>query len=55
MIIEKDCDNWKRLWLLKKILIIEKDCDYWKRLWLLKKIMIIGKINACDKTYSVVI
>ena len=30
MIIKKDCDNWKRLWWLKKIAIIEKDCDDWK-------------------------
>ena len=42
MIIEKDCDNWKRSWLLKKIVIIEKDYYNWK-------------INACDKTDSVVI
>ena len=27
MIIGKDHDYWKRLWLLKKIVIIEKDCD----------------------------
>ena len=27
MIIEKNCNNWKRLWLLKKIVIIEKDWD----------------------------
>ena len=48
MIIEKDCnkedcDDWKRLWWLKKIVIIEKDCDTWndcdnwKILWWLKK------------------
>ena len=46
VIIEKDCDNWKRLWCLKKIVIIEKDCDNWKRLWWLKKIVIIEK--DCD-------
>ena len=28
VIIGKDHDYWKRLWLLKKIMIIEKDCDY---------------------------
>ena len=28
--IEKDCDNWKILWYLKKIAIIEEDCDNWK-------------------------
>ena len=33
VIIEKNHNYWKRLWLLKKIMIIEKDCDYWKRLW----------------------
>ena len=44
--IEKDCDYWKGLRLLKKIVIIEKDHDYWKRLWLLKKIAIIEK--DCD-------
>ena len=27
VIIEKNVNNWKRLWLLKKIVIIEKDCD----------------------------
>ena len=43
IIIEKDCDNWKRSWLLKKIEIIEKDCDNWK------------KINAYDKINLVVI
>ena len=30
--IKKDCDNWKRLWWLRKTVIIEKDCDNWKRL-----------------------
>ena len=29
VIIEKDHDCWKRLWLLKKMVIIEKDFDYW--------------------------
>ena len=29
--IEKDCDNWKRSWWLKTIVIIEKGCDNWKR------------------------
>ena len=24
---KEDCDNWKRLWWLKKIVMIEKDCD----------------------------
>ena len=24
MIVEKDCNNWKRLWLLKKIVMIKK-------------------------------
>ena len=55
MIIERDCDNWKRSWLLEKIVIIEKDCHNWKRSWYLKKIMIIKKIDACDKINSVVI
>ena len=37
--IQKDCDDWKKLWWLKKIVIIKKDCDKkdcnnWKRLWL---------------------
>ena len=38
--IEEDCNDWKRLSLLKKIVIIEKDCnvekdcDHWKELWL---------------------
>ena len=31
--IEKDCDNWKGLQWLKKIIMIKKDCDNWKRLW----------------------
>ena len=43
---KEDCDNWKRLWYLKKIVIIEKDCDYWKRLWWLKRIVMIEK--DCD-------
>ena len=30
VIIEKDHDNWKRLWLLKKIVIIKKDYGNWK-------------------------
>ena len=46
MIVEKDCDNWKELWWLKKIAIIEKNCDNWKELWWLKKIVIIEK--DCD-------
>ena len=25
--IEKDCDNWKRLWWLIKIVIVEGDCN----------------------------
>ena len=29
---DKDCDNWKRLWWLKNIVMIGKDCDNWKRL-----------------------
>ena len=29
MIIEKECNDWERSWLLKKIVIIEKDLDYW--------------------------
>ena len=38
--IEEDCNYWKRLSLLKKIVIIEKDCnvekvcDHWKELGL---------------------
>ena len=28
----KRCNNWKRSWLLEKIVIIEKDCLIWKRL-----------------------
>ena len=36
MIIKKDCDYWKKSWLLEKTLIIEKDHNHWKRLWLLK-------------------
>ena len=28
--IEKGCDNRKRLYWLKKIVIIEKDCNDWK-------------------------
>ena len=37
--ILKICDNWKKFWLLKKIVItetiviIEKGYDDWKRLW----------------------
>ena len=31
--IEKDCDNWEKLWWLERIVIIEKDCDNWKILW----------------------
>ena len=30
MIIGKDCDYWKRLSQLKKIVVIEKDYDNWK-------------------------
>ena len=37
IIIEKDCDNWKRSWLLKKIVIIGKDCDNWKKLMLVMR------------------
>ena len=33
VMIEKDCDNWKRLKWLKKIVMIKKDFDNWKRLW----------------------
>ena len=40
--IEKDCNDSKELWWLKKIVIIEKDCDNWKRL--------IKRIHACNKT-----
>ena len=40
VIIKKDCDYWKRSWLLKKIVIIEK-------------IVVIEK--DCDKINSVVI
>ena len=32
MVIEKDCDNWKRSWLLKEIAVTEKDRHNWKRL-----------------------
>ena len=55
MRIEKKCDNWKRLWELKKIMIIEKknvriekNCENLKRLWELRKI-VIKKIHACNK------
>ena len=34
VIIEKDRDDWRRLWWLKKIVMIEKDCNNWKILWL---------------------
>ena len=27
VIIKKDCDYWKRSWLLKNIVIIEKNCN----------------------------
>ena len=40
VIIEKNCNNWKRSWLLKKTAIIKKDCNNWKRLWQLKKLML---------------
>ena len=26
---QKDCCYWRRLWLLKRMVIIEKDCNYW--------------------------
>ena len=29
VIIEKDHDYWKKMWLLKKVMIIKKDYDYW--------------------------
>ena len=38
VLIEKNCDNWKKFWSLKKIVmietivIIEKGYDDWKRL-----------------------
>ena len=31
---KEDCDDWKRLWWMKNVVMIEKDCDDWKRLWL---------------------
>ena len=37
VIIEKDCDNWKRLRYLKKTVIIEKDYDNWKRIVIIEK------------------
>ena len=43
LVIEKDCNNWKRLWWLKKIVIIDKDCDNWKRL--IKKVHASNKMN----------
>ena len=30
---KKDCNDWERLWQLKKIVMVEKDCDNWKGLW----------------------
>ena len=41
--IEEYCDNGKRLWWLKKIVIIRGYYDYWKELWWLEGIMIIEK------------
>ena len=41
--IEKDCNDWKRLWLMKRMVIIEKDRNYWRKLWSFKKIMVIEK------------
>ena len=29
---KKDCNDWKKLQWLKKIVIIEKGCNDWKRL-----------------------
>ena len=64
IIIEKDCDDGKRLWslkgimiikrywLLKGIMIIEKYCDYWKMLWSLKGIIIIENIVIIEKYYD---
>ena len=46
--IEKDCDDWKGLWWLERIVIIEKDCDDWKGLWWLKTI-VIKEIYACNR------
>ena len=37
--IQEDCDDWKRLWSLKTMVIVEKYGDNWKRLWWLKKIL----------------
>ena len=48
--IEKDCDNWKRSWWLKTIVIIEKGCDNWKRFWL-KKFMLV--LHACNFSSNV--
>ena len=31
--MKKYCDNGKRLWWWKNIVIMEKDCDDEKRLW----------------------
>ena len=42
--IEKDCNDSKEVWLLKKIVIIEKDCVDWKRLWLKEFMLLIKQI-----------
>ena len=41
---DEDCDYWKGLWWLKKVVMIEKDYDNWKRLWLKKFMLVIGRI-----------
>ena len=41
---DEDCDDWKGLRWLEKIVMIEKDYDNWKRLWLKKFMLVIGWI-----------
>ena len=50
VIVEKDGDNWKRLWLLRKIVMtvwwLKNIVDDWKILWWLKNTVVIEK--DCD-------
>ena len=38
---KENCDDWKGLWWLKKIVMIEKNYDGWKKLWLKKFMLVI--------------
>ena len=52
MIIEEDCNDGKRLWLLKGIMIIKKYCDYWRVLWSLKNVWLLRNIVIIEEYYN---